>query len=157
RPATGDPRGLPRQRANTPVVRSRCAGAPITKAVHRNMFGCGRRAAPKVVARSKCLLDRSRRSRYVSSMTRKIAISLPDSTLKKAKDAVRSGKARNVSNYVARLIEHASAAETFEGMIADWVRESGATEEEIHAAEEESREAFERVGLVPKDKRREKQ
>jgi Arc/MetJ-type ribon-helix-helix transcriptional regulator len=90
-------------------------------------------------------------------MTKKIAISLPDATLRKAKAAVKSGKAANVSNYVARLIEHASATETFEEMIADWMRESGATQAEINEAEEESREAFERAGLVPKEKRREKQ
>jgi len=41
-------------------------------------------------------------------------------------------------------------------MIADWVRESGATEPEIRAAQTESREAFERAGLVGKESRREK-
>ena len=90
-------------------------------------------------------------------MTRKIAISLPDATLNKAKAAVRSGKAPNVSNYVARLIEHASARETFEEMIAEWMRESGASEAEIRAAEEESRRAFERAGLVRNEKRDAKQ
>jgi Arc/MetJ-type ribon-helix-helix transcriptional regulator len=81
-------------------------------------------------------------------MTKKIAISLPDATLSKAQAAVRNRRAPNVSNYIARLIEDASAAETFDEMIADWVRQSGATEEQIRAADDESRQAFERAGLV---------
>jgi Arc/MetJ-type ribon-helix-helix transcriptional regulator len=82
-------------------------------------------------------------------MTKKIAISLPDATLKKAQAAVRRLKGANVSNYIARLIEEASAAETFGEMIDDWIRESGANEDEIRAARDESRRAFERAGLVP--------
>jgi Arc/MetJ-type ribon-helix-helix transcriptional regulator len=89
-------------------------------------------------------------------MTRKIAISLPDATLRKARAAVKARRAPSVSNYIARLIEDASATETFDEMIADWVRESGATEGEIRAAHDESREAFERAGLVRKENRREK-
>jgi hypothetical protein len=89
-------------------------------------------------------------------MTRKIAISLPDGSLKKAKAAVRAGKAPNVSNYVAHLIEAASANETFNEMIAGWMRESGATAAELRAAEEESRVAFARAGLLPRKDQREK-
>jgi Arc/MetJ-type ribon-helix-helix transcriptional regulator len=88
-------------------------------------------------------------------MTKKIAISLPDESLRKARTAVRQGKAPNVSNYIARLIEDASASESFDEMIAAWIRESGATEEQVHAAEEESRQAFERAGLSPKKAKRE--
>jgi Arc/MetJ-type ribon-helix-helix transcriptional regulator len=88
-------------------------------------------------------------------MTRKIAISLPDGSLRKARAAVKSGKAPNVSNYISRLIEEASANESFEEMIASWIRESGATEAEIRAAEDESRRAFERAGLVKKRSGRE--
>jgi Arc/MetJ-type ribon-helix-helix transcriptional regulator len=88
-------------------------------------------------------------------MTRKIAISLPDASLRKARAAVRRGKAPNVSNYIARLIEDASASETFEDMIAAWIRESGATEAQIRAAEQESQAAFEQAGLARKGRRRE--
>jgi Arc/MetJ-type ribon-helix-helix transcriptional regulator len=89
-------------------------------------------------------------------MTKKIAISLPDKSLQKAKAAVRAGKAPNVSNYIAHLIEDANADETFNEMIAAWVKESGATEEEFRAAEEESRLAFERAGLERRRQRVEK-
>jgi Arc/MetJ-type ribon-helix-helix transcriptional regulator len=89
-------------------------------------------------------------------MTKKIAISLPDASLRKAKAAVRAGKAPNVSNYVAHLIEAASAEETFSEMIAGWMKESGATEAELRAAEEESRSAFTRAGLQPRGDQREK-
>jgi Arc/MetJ-type ribon-helix-helix transcriptional regulator len=88
-------------------------------------------------------------------MTRKIAISLSDESLQKARSAVRQGKAPNVSNYIARLIEEASASETFEEMIAAWIRESGASKEQIRAAEDESQKAFTRAGLVRKRARRE--
>jgi Arc/MetJ-type ribon-helix-helix transcriptional regulator len=81
-------------------------------------------------------------------MTKKIAISLPDATLKKARAAVRAGRAANVSNYIGRLIEDASAGETFEQMIAAWIRESGASAEELAAAREESRRAFARAGIM---------
>jgi Arc/MetJ-type ribon-helix-helix transcriptional regulator len=87
-------------------------------------------------------------------MTKKIAISLPDESLRKARAAVRRGRAPNVSNYIARLIEDASADETFEEMISAWLLESGASEEQIRAAEEESRAAFARAGLAPKEVRR---
>jgi Arc/MetJ-type ribon-helix-helix transcriptional regulator len=89
-------------------------------------------------------------------MTRKIAISLPDSTLEKARAAIRAGRAPNVSRYIARLIDDASATETFDEMIATWVRESGASRAEIDAAREESLRAFERAGLAVKGQRREK-
>jgi Arc/MetJ-type ribon-helix-helix transcriptional regulator len=91
---------------------------------------------------------------YVDGMTKKIAISLPDESLEKARTAVRQGKAPNVSNYIARLIEEASASETFEEMIAAWIRESGASEAQIRAAEDESQRAFARAGLVRKGARR---
>jgi Arc/MetJ-type ribon-helix-helix transcriptional regulator len=89
-------------------------------------------------------------------MTKKIAISLPDRSLRKARAAVKAGKAPNVSNYISHLIEDANAQETFSEMIAAWIRESGATEEELRAAEEESRMAFERAGLEHRRGHREK-
>ncbi|MBI5532720.1 MAG: hypothetical protein HY898_08405 [Deltaproteobacteria bacterium] len=90
---------------------------------------------------------------YVVGMTRKLAISLPDQTLDRAKAAVRRGKARNVSNYIALLIDQESASESFEEMIADWLRESGASDQEIRAAERKALSDFERAGLAPKRKR----
>lgn len=89
-------------------------------------------------------------------MTKKIAISLPDAALRKAKGAVRAGKAPNVSNYVAQLIENANADESFAELIASWVSESGASPQELRAAEEESRLAFERAGLERGKGQREK-
>lgn len=80
-------------------------------------------------------------------MTKKIAISVPDSSLRKVKAAVKAGKAPSVSNYIVQLIERASANETFDEMVAAWVGESGASEEEIRAARDESRAAFDRAGL----------
>jgi hypothetical protein len=94
--------------------------------------------------------------RYVFGMTKKIAISLSCSTLDKARAAVRAGRAPTLSNYIARLIEDATATETFDEMIAAWVRESDASQAEIDAAEEESSKAFERAGLVGRRHSREK-
>jgi Arc/MetJ-type ribon-helix-helix transcriptional regulator len=93
---------------------------------------------------------------YVLGMTKKIAISLPDESLRKARAAVKAGRAPNVSNYISRLIEDAGAEETFSEMIATWIGESGATEDELRAAEEESRIAFARAGLEARRERREK-
>lgn len=89
-------------------------------------------------------------------MTKKIAISLSDQTLRKARAAVKAGKAPNMSNYVAHLIEDASAEESFTEMLNALIRDSGATAAELRAAEEESRVAFERAGLTRKGNRHEK-
>jgi len=89
-------------------------------------------------------------------MTQKIAISLPDATLGKARAAVKERGVASLSSYIGLLIEDASAAETFAEMLAAWVVESGATSAEIRAAEKESVEAFERAGLTRKGNRREK-
>src|SRR5205823_14177073 len=87
---------------------------------------------------------------YVLGMTKKIAISLPDATVGKARAAVRAGRAANVSNYIGKLIEEASAEESFQEMSADLLRESGATPDQIAAARVEVEEDFERAGLIPK-------
>jgi Arc/MetJ-type ribon-helix-helix transcriptional regulator len=87
-------------------------------------------------------------------MTKKIAISLPDASLEKARSAVRRGKAPNVSNYIAHLIDEAGANEPFEDMIAELIRESGASEAQIRAAELESERAFTRAGLAGRGARR---
>jgi Arc/MetJ-type ribon-helix-helix transcriptional regulator len=83
-------------------------------------------------------------------MTKKIAVSLPDGTLERARAAVRRGKAPNLSNYIAALIDHQAATESFEEMIADWLRKSGATEAEIRDLERRTLADFEGSGLVPK-------
>jgi len=88
-------------------------------------------------------------------MTKKIAVSLPDKTLARAKAAVKHGKAPSVSNYIASLIDKEGAAESFEQMIADGLRASGATDTEIRSAERRAREDFERAGLVPRTRHRE--
>lgn len=81
-------------------------------------------------------------------MTKKIAISLPDETLAAAKRAVRFGKAPNVSNYVSSLINEHAATESFEAMIADWIRESNASPSEVRVAEASALRDFKRAGLV---------
>ncbi len=86
-------------------------------------------------------------------MTKKIAISLPDSTLHRAQTAVKRGRAPNVSNYIARLIDQASENESFEAMIADFVRTSGATEIEVQAADAQALVDFERAGLISRRKK----
>jgi hypothetical protein len=83
-------------------------------------------------------------------MTKKIAISVPDASLRKVKAAVRAGRAPSVSNYIVQLIENASAAETFDQMMASWIAESGASERDIEAARAESVVAFQRAGLLDK-------
>ena len=54
---------------------------------------------------------------------------------------IRAGRAPNVSSYMARLIEDASATETFEEMMAAWIHDSGASRDEIAAAHVESHRA----------------
>lgn len=99
--------------------------------------------------------DPNTRSWYVVGMTKKIAISLPDESIERARLAIRRGKAPNMSNYIAHLIDEASANEPFEEMIADLIRESGASEAQIRTAEKESQRAFERAGLARRGTRRE--
>jgi Arc/MetJ-type ribon-helix-helix transcriptional regulator len=89
-------------------------------------------------------------------MTKKIAISLPDGSLSKARAAVKAGKAASLSGYIAQLVENANAHETFDEMISAWMKESGASKAELRAAEEESRLAFERAGLTRKGRYRAK-
>ncbi|CAN5281399.1 hypothetical protein BH09MYX1_BH09MYX1_28190 [soil metagenome] len=91
-------------------------------------------------------------------MTKKIAVSLPDATLARARRAVAGvagGKAPNLSNYVARLIDEASASESFAEMVADFLRRSGASAAQIRAAERRVIADFERAGLLEAQKSRE--
>jgi hypothetical protein len=60
---------------------------------------------------------------------------------------VKAGKAASASGCIAQLVEDANAQETFDELIAAWMKESGASEAELRAADEESRLAFERAGL----------
>ena len=86
-------------------------------------------------------------------MTRKIAISLPDATLQRAQIAVKRGRAPNVSNYITLLIDQESESESFDAMIADFVRASGASESELRAAEAQTIADFERAGLITRRKK----
>lgn len=95
-------------------------------------------------------VDLPRVAWYVPGMTKKIAISLPNETLERAKTAVKRGKAPNVSNYIALLIDRESATESFEEMIAAWLHKSGATEREILAAEQQVLKELDGAGLLPK-------
>lgn len=88
-------------------------------------------------------------------MTKKIAVSLPDQTLARAKAVVSSGRAPSVSGYIARLIDREAESESFEEMIARWNREDGRTREEVRRGEAAAMADFERAGLVPKRGRRE--
>lgn len=89
-------------------------------------------------------------------MTTKIAISLPDRTLARAKSVVKSGRAESVSGYIASLIEREADEESFQAMIARWNREDGRTRDEIDAGRAEALSDFERAGLVRKGTVREK-
>ena len=71
-------------------------------------------------------------------MTKKVAISLPDRTLARARNAVRHGAAPTLSNYIASLIDRDAETESFEEMIADFLRETGASEQQIDAARREA-------------------
>lgn len=46
-------------------------------------------------------------------MTVKIAVSLPDGTLARAKSVVKSGRAESVSGYIASLIDREAEEESF--------------------------------------------
>ncbi len=81
-------------------------------------------------------------------MTKKIAVSLPDRTLARAKAVVKSGRAPSVSGYIARLIDREAEDESFEEMIARWNREDGRTPEEVRRGEAAALADFERAGLV---------
>ena len=68
---------------------------------------------------------------------------------------MKRGKAPNVSNYIALLIDQESSAESFEEMIADFVQKSGTSDKEIEAASQKVRKDFEKAGLPTPAKHRE--
>lgn len=55
----------------------------------------------------------------------KIAISLPDRALARAKRAVASGKARSVSAFIADAIERTADADDLERMLGEMLTETG--------------------------------
>jgi Arc/MetJ-type ribon-helix-helix transcriptional regulator len=89
-------------------------------------------------------------------MTKKIAVSLPNDTLARAKRVVKSGRAKSVSGYIASLIDREADEESFQAMISRWNREDGRTRNEIEAGEAAALADFERAGLIAKDTRRDK-
>lgn len=82
-------------------------------------------------------------------MTAKIAISLPEKTLAKAKAVVRKGGAASVSGYIATLIEEKDREESFEEMLDRWDREDGRKPEEVARGVAKAQRDFERAGLIP--------
>ena len=58
-------------------------------------------------------------------MTTKIAVSLPDELVEKAKAAVRSGRAASVSAYVAEALAAHSGRQTLREVLDDFFEEFG--------------------------------
>jgi Arc/MetJ-type ribon-helix-helix transcriptional regulator len=83
-------------------------------------------------------------------MTKKIAVSLPDRTLARAKAVVKKGRAESVSGYIASLIDREADEESFEEMIARWNREDGREPADVARGRAAVRADFERAGLVAK-------
>ncbi|MDX2054902.1 MAG: hypothetical protein SFV15_21040 [Polyangiaceae bacterium] len=81
-------------------------------------------------------------------MTKKIAVSLPDRTLARAKAVVGSGRAESVSGYIAALIDRETEEESFQEMIARWNREDGRSADDIQAGTAATLADFERAGLM---------
>jgi Arc/MetJ-type ribon-helix-helix transcriptional regulator len=55
----------------------------------------------------------------------KLAISLPKSLVERARGAVREGRAKSVSGYIAYAIEETSKLDDLEAMLEDMLAESG--------------------------------
>lgn len=71
--------------------------------------------------------------RYDPGMTMKIAVSLPDSLVIEAREAVRSGRAESVSAYVAQALEEKSGRTSLAALLDQWDRELGAPDAEALA------------------------
>lgn len=82
-----------------------------------------------------------------SGMTVKIAVSLPERALARAKSVVKKGRAASVSGYIARLIDQEAEEESFAEMVARWNREDGRTPDEVAQGEASARADFARAGL----------
>lgn len=76
--------------------------------------------------------------------TKKIAISLPEAILARAKAAVKNGKADNLSRLIAKSLDETTARESFAEMISAFRRESGLTEPEIAKGRARAKAAFDR-------------
>ena len=82
-------------------------------------------------------------AQYDSSMTIKIAVSLPDELVAEAKAAVASGRAASVSAYVAEAMRGVSRRETLLEVLDDIYEEVG------HPTAEDRAWAREQLGLDP--------
>lgn len=80
--------------------------------------------------------------------SKKIAVSLPEKTLRRARSAVRDGKAPSVSGYIAQLIDEASASESHEALFDDLRRRAGIEDDEWHAARQRAEKDLRASGLV---------
>jgi Arc/MetJ-type ribon-helix-helix transcriptional regulator len=80
---------------------------------------------------------------YDPSMTKKIAISLPDDLVAEARAAVASGRATSVSAYVADAMRGVSRRETLREVLDDIFEEIGYPDAERRAW------AREQLGLPP--------
>ena len=63
--------------------------------------------------------------RYDSGMTTKIAVSLPDELVTKAREAVERGQASSVSAYVAGAMRQAQLRESLRDVLDSWDAELG--------------------------------
>lgn len=79
--------------------------------------------------------------------TKKIAVSLPEKTLRRARSAVRDGKAPSVSGYIAQLIDEASASETHEALFEDLRRSAGIGDDEWDTARQRAEDDLRSSGL----------
>ncbi len=82
-------------------------------------------------------------------MTKKIAISLPDETLKRAKTMVRSGKAKSVSGYIAALIDDDLAKESVDELFDEIRRRQGYRVEEWNEALQAAEADLTAAGVIP--------
>jgi Arc/MetJ-type ribon-helix-helix transcriptional regulator len=78
----------------------------------------------------------------------KITVSVPRSLLATARRAVKEGRARSVSAYVAAALEEKAKADDLKGMLDEMLAETGGP-----MTAKERREAEQMVGLRPRQKR----
>jgi antitoxin ParD1/3/4 len=81
--------------------------------------------------------------------TSKIAVSLPDELVRRARRAVAQGRAPSVSAYMAAALEEKVKLDELAQMLADMLDETGGP---LTAAER--RTADEALGIAPKRRRR---
>lgn len=80
----------------------------------------------------------------ILSMTKKLAISLPDDVAEDVRAAVEHGEAPSVSAYIAEALRAYKAPQDYDEFLAEWERESGPVSPEVEAWVDEQ---FERFGL----------